>query len=131
MTNHISISSPINSPINILQNADNNNVTINQNIDQNVAEIIKSLEQLKQTIQNLPTDEKEDAEDFLNYIQEEIEKPSEQRDESKIVKNFKRFCKIAFPFVLGGIINGFDFTNNITDLASKFNVDLPQLPMIK
>jgi DNA-binding MarR family transcriptional regulator len=125
MTNNISISGSVNSPINILQNADNNNVTINQNIDQNVAEIIKSLDFLQKEIQTFPENQKEIATVHLDDLREEIT-TEERRNSKKIKAYFMAFLGIALP-LLGYVANTTDFVNNLTDLGEKFNIEIPKL----
>lgn len=124
-TNNISISGSINSPINILQDADNNTVTINQNIDQNIAEVIKSLDFLQKEIQTFPENQKEIATVHLDDLREEIT-TEERRNPKKIKAYFMAFLGIALP-LLGYVANTTDFINNLTDLGEKFNIEVPKL----
>lgn len=118
--NNITFNAPINAPIGVLQNSDGNTVNITQNNNQNIQQIINSLEFLEKEIQVFPEEEKQEALVYLDSLKTEIK---EKQDPAKIRTFFKGFMRIAIPLA-SLIVNGADFTNNMTDLATKFDVDI-------
>jgi hypothetical protein len=123
--NNINFNAPINAPIGVLQNSDGNTVNITQNNNQNIQEIIKSLEFLEKEVQVFPEEEKQEALVYLDQLKTEIK---ESQNPAKIRTFFKGFVKIAIPLV-SLIINGADFANNVTDLATKFDVDISHISL--
>jgi predicted transcriptional regulator len=122
--NNITFNAPINSPIGVLQNSDGNTVNITQNNNQNIQEIINSLDFLEKEIQVFPEEEKQEALVYLDSLKTEIKS---SQNPAKIRTFFKGFLKIATPVLIGLIVNGADFANNVTDLATKFDVDISHI----
>jgi DNA-binding MarR family transcriptional regulator len=116
---------PINAPIGVLQNSNDNTVNITQNNNQNIQEIINSLEFLEKEIQVFPKEEKEEALVCLSDLKEEI-KGSQNPIKIRIL--LRSFLAIALPLI-GLIVNGADFANNMTDLTTKYNVPMPQISL--
>lgn len=125
MNNINNFNAPINAPIGVLQNSDGNTVNITQNNNQNIQEIIKSLEFLEKEVQVFPEEEKQEALVYLDQLKTEIK---ESQNPAKIRTFFKGFMKIAIPLA-SLIINGADFANNVTDLATKFDVDISHIAL--
>ncbi len=123
--NNITFTGPINAPIGVLQNSDNNTINITQNNNQNIQEIINSLEFLEKEVQVFPEEEKQEALVYLDQLKTEIK---DSKNPAKIRTFFKGFLKIAIPLATL-IINGADFANNVTDLATKFDVDISQIAL--
>jgi hypothetical protein len=123
--NSINFNAPINAPIGVLQNSDGNIVNITQNNNQNIQQIINSLEFLEKEIQVFPEEEKQEALVYLDSLKTEIK---EKQEPAKIRTFFKGFMRIAIP-LFSLIINGADFANNVTDLATKFDVDISHISL--
>ena len=123
--NNITFNAPINAPIGVLQDSDGNTVNITQNNNQNIQEIINSLEFLEKEIQVFPEEEKQEALVYLDSLKAEIK---EKQEPAKIRTFFKGFIKIVIPLA-SLIVNGADFANNITDLATKFDVDISHIAL--
>jgi ribosomal protein S8 len=123
--NNINFNAPINAPIGVLQNSDGNTVNIIQNNNQNIQEIINSLEFLEKEIQDFPDEEKQEALVYLDSLKTEIK---EKQDPAKIRTFFKGFMRIVIPLA-SFIVNGADFANNVTDLATKFDVDITHISL--
>lgn len=115
----------IEAPFSLLQNSDGNTVNITQNNNQNIQEIINSLEFLEKEIQVFPKEEKEEALVCLSDLKEEI-KGSQNPIKIRIL--LRGFLAIALPLI-GLIVNGADFANNMTDLTTKYNVPMPQISL--
>jgi predicted transcriptional regulator len=126
MTNKITFTGPINAPIGVLQNSDGNTVNITQNNNQNIQEIINSLEFLEKEVQVFPEEEKQEALIYLDSLKTEIKT---SQNPAKIRTFFKGFLKIATPVLISLIVNGADFANNVTDLATKFDVDISHISL--
>ena len=125
--NNISFNAPINAPIGVLQNSDGNTVNITQNNNQNIQEIINSLEFLEKEIQVFPEEEKQEALVYLDQLKTQIK---ESQNPAKIRTFFKGFLRIvSVPLLLSLIANGADFANNVTDLATKFDVDISHISL--
>ena len=125
--NNITFTGPINAPIAVLQNSDDNIVNNIQNNNQNIQEIINSLEFLEKEIQVFPEEEKQEALVYLDSLKAEIK---EKQDPTKIRTFFKGFLRIvSVPLLLSLIANGADFANNVTDLATKFDVDISHISL--
>lgn len=127
--NSINITGSINAPISFLQNSDQNTVNINQNINQNITETLKSIDCLSQYIKKFPENEREIANVHLEDLKHEVEK-HEQSKPQKIRAYFLAFIGIALP-LLSCLANTTDFLNNVTDLASKFSIELSEIPKIQ
>jgi DNA-binding MarR family transcriptional regulator len=123
--NNITFNAPINAPIGVLQDSDGNTVNIIQNNNQNIQEIINSLEFLEKEIQDFPDEEKQEALVYLDSLKTEIK---EKQDPAKIRTFFKGFMRIVIPLA-SFIVNGADFANNVTDLATKFDVDISHISL--
>jgi hypothetical protein len=125
--NNITFNAPINSPIGVLQNSDGNTVNITQNNNQNIQEIINSLDFLEKEIQVFPEEEKQEALVYLDSLKTEIKS---SQNPAKIRTFFKGFLRIVtVPLLLSLIVNGADFANNVTDLATKFAVDISHISL--
>jgi DNA-binding MarR family transcriptional regulator len=125
--NNINFNAPINAPIGVLQNSDGNTVNITQNNSHNIQEIINSLEFLEKEIQVFPEEEKQEALVYLDSLKTEIKS---SQNPAKIRTFFKGFLKIAtIPVLISLIVNGADFANNVTDLATKFDVDISHISL--
>lgn len=123
--NHITFNAPIHAPIGVLQNSDGNTVNITQNNNQNIQEIINSLEFLEKEIQVFPEEEKQEALVYLDQLKTEIKG---NQNPAKIRTFFKGFMRIVIPLA-SLIVNGADFANNVTDLATKFDVDISHIAL--
>jgi DNA-directed RNA polymerase specialized sigma subunit len=123
--NNITFNAPINAPIGVLQDSDGSTVNITQNNNQNIQEIINSLEFLEKEIQFFPEEEQQEALVYLDSLKTEIKG---SQNPTKIRTFFKRFLEIALPLI-GLIGNGTGFLNDATDLATKFNVQMPQISL--
>lgn len=123
--NNINFNASINAPIGVLQNSDGNTVNITQNNNQNIQEVINSLEFLEKEVQVFPKEEKEEALVCLSDLKEEI-KGSQNPIKIRIL--LRSFLAIALPLI-GLIVNGADFANNMTDLTTKYNVPMPQISL--
>ena len=62
---------------------------------------------------------------YLDSLKAEIK---EKQEPAKIRTFFKGFIKIVIPLA-SLIVNGADFANNITDLATKFDVDISHIAL--
>ncbi|ACK69742.1 hypothetical protein PCC7424_1295 [Gloeothece citriformis PCC 7424] len=122
--NHINISGSINAPIGFFQQSNNNIVSFNQGIDeQRITEILQSIQSLYQSIEEFPEEQKEIAIVNLHNLQEEIQEP--QRRNIKKIKVYL-VTLLGIAATLGTCVaNTTDFVNNLTDVADKFNIELP------
>jgi hypothetical protein len=125
MSNTNNFYAPIHAPFAVVQNSDGNTVNITQNNNQNIQDIINSLEFLEKEIQVFPKEEKEEALVCLSDLKEEI-KGSQNPIKIRIL--LRSFLAIALPLI-GLIVNGADFANNMTDLTTKYNVPMPQISL--
>jgi predicted transcriptional regulator len=131
MSNTNNFNAPIHAPFAVVQNSDGNTVNITQNNNQNIQEIINILEFLEKEIQFFPEEEKQEALVYLDSLKAEIK---EKQDPAKIRTFFKGFMRIvSVPLLISLIVNGADFANNATDLATKlstyFNVDISHIAL--
>jgi DNA-binding MarR family transcriptional regulator len=127
MNNINNFNAPINAPIGVLQNSDGNTINIIQNNNQHIQDIINSLEFLEKEIQVFPEEEKQETLVYLDSLKTEIK---EKQDPAKIRTFFKGFLRIvSVPLLLSLIVNGANFANNVTDLATKFDVDISQISL--
>ena len=127
MNNINNFTGPINAPFAVVQNSHDNTVNITQNNNQNIQEIINSLEFLEKEIQVFPEEEKQEALVYLDSLKTEIKS---SQNPAKIRTFFKGFLKIAtIPVLISLIVNVADFANNVTDLATKFDVDISHISL--
>ncbi|MEB3311470.1 MAG: hypothetical protein VKJ02_14685 [Snowella sp.] len=89
----------------------------------NTAELLQILANLRQTATQFPNDIQEGVMVDLEEVETEITKPEAQRNLPKL-----RMRLIALATIVsvagGAIANIADFTNNITDLATKAGIEL-------
>ncbi len=72
--------------------------------------------QLEKEVQVFPEEEKQEALVYLDSLKTEIKS---SQNPAKIRTFFKGFLKIAtIPVLISLIVNGADFANNVTDLAT-------------
>ena len=92
----------------------------------NTAELLQLIANLRQTAAQFPSDLQAGVMVDLEDVETEIQKPEEQRNLPKL--KMRLIALVTAASVLGGAIaNITDFTNNITDLATKAGIEL-QLP---
>ncbi|MEG3439252.1 hypothetical protein V0288_19155 [Pannus brasiliensis CCIBt3594] len=117
----------------VRDNAQQNASNFSQNINQTVDEIAKLIDSLRDIAMNFPEEyeeQRKEALDHLEDLQEEIITP-EKRKPSKIKANLMALGGTAC-IVAGHIAGATDFVNNFTDLANKAgftlsDLNLPQL----
>ena len=125
--NNINFNALVYVPIGVWQNSDGNTVNITQNNNQNIQGIINSLEFLEKEIQVFPEEEKQEALVYLDQLKTEI---NGNQNPTKIRTFFKGFLRIVtVPLLISLIVNGADFANNVTDLATKFDVDISHISL--
>ena len=81
---------------------------------------------MEKEIQVFPEEEKQEALVYLDSLKTEIKS---SQNPAKIRTFFKGFLKIATPVLISLIVNGADFANNVTDLATKFDVDISHISL--
>jgi hypothetical protein len=92
----------------------------------NTAELLQLIANLRQTAAQFPSDLQAGVMVDLAEVETEIQKPEEQRNLPKL--KMRLIALFTAASLLGGAIaNIADFTNNITDLATKAGIEL-QLP---
>lgn len=121
---HANIANIVNNP--------QNNVTIkaeqfSQTIGTNTAELLQIITNLRQITTQFPQPSQDDIIIDLDDIEEEIKKPEKQRHLPKLKKRILALLT-AVTLIGAPIANLTDFTNNLTDLATKAGIEL-QLPL--
>lgn len=124
----------INAPLSFIQDTgDESNVQINQtsSISTEITEILGKIEKLEESVARFPESQREEALVHLENLKAEIQSP-DQRQPKRIRTYFNSFLRIALPLA-NLLVNGADFLNNVTDLSSKFNVEISpeQIEMIE
>ena len=94
----------------------------------NTAELLQLIANLRQTAAQFPSELQAGVMVDLEDVETEIQKPESQRNLPKL--KMRLIALFTVTSVLGGAIaNIADFTNNITDLATKAGIQL-KLPTI-
>jgi uncharacterized protein YjbI with pentapeptide repeats len=92
--------------------------TINNNLDE-ITTLIQSLHQLAQTF---PTPQRDEVEEHLNDLQEDLKQPDKVKP-SRLKATLGALLAIALT--LGGAVaTATDFTNNVLELSNKFGIEL-------
>lgn len=89
----------------------------------NTAELLQIIANLRQTASQFPAEIQEGVMVDLGEVQTELQKPTEQRNIAKLKMRFLALIT-AVSFIGAPIANITDFTNNITDLATKIGIEL-------
>ena len=89
----------------------------------NTAELLQLIANLRQTAAQFPSDLQAGVMVDLEDVETEIQKPEEQRNLPKL--KMRLIALFTAASLMGGAIaNIADFTNNITDLATKTGIEL-------
>ncbi|MEG4011701.1 MULTISPECIES: COR domain-containing protein [unclassified Microcoleus] len=107
-------------------NAEVNNSQFILNNNANTAEILKLISSMRETAAQFPEDEREEVLTEIDNVEAQLNKPQDKRNMKLIAKKLGVILAIAAG-IAGPIANMTDFTNNVTDLAEKANVQI-QLP---
>ena len=94
----------------------------------NTAELLQLIANLRQTAAQFPNELQAGVMIDLEDVETEIKKPENQRNLPKLQMRLIALFTAA-SFLGGAIANIADFTNNITDLATKAGIQL-KLPTI-
>jgi len=89
----------------------------------NTAELLQLIANLRQTAAQFPSELQAGVMVDLEDVETEIQKPEEQRNLPKLKMRLIALFTAA-SFMGGAIANITDFTNNITDLATKTGIEL-------
>lgn len=90
------------------------------------AELLQIIATLRQLTTQFPANTQEDLTIDLDDVEAELKKPADQRSQPKLKKRLLALL-LAASAIAGPVAAVTDFTNNITDLAKKANIEL-QLP---
>ncbi|MEG4972346.1 leucine-rich repeat domain-containing protein [Microcoleus sp. K4-B3] len=96
----------------------------NQTNNANTAELLQLISSMRETAAQFPEDEREEVLMEIGNVEEQLKKPKEKRNLKLIAKKLVAILAIAGSMA-SPIANMTDFTNNVTDLAQKFGVELP------
>ena len=96
-----------------------------QNISQNIDEITSLIQSLRNTAQEFPTEEREQALVHLEDLEEDIHKP-EKRKPNRVKTRLTALFAIAIG-VGGAVATATDFTNNILELSEKLGVPIEMI----
>jgi len=89
----------------------------------NTAELLQLIANLRQTATQFPSDLQAGVMVDLKEVETEIQKPENQRNLPKL--QMRLIALFTAASLMGGAIaNITDFTNNITDLATKAGIEL-------
>jgi internalin A len=89
----------------------------------NTAEILKLISSMRQTAAQFPEDEREEVLMEIDNVEAQLNKPADKRSLKLIAKKLGVILAIAAG-IAGPIAGMTDFTNNATDLAQKFGVEI-------
>jgi internalin A len=89
----------------------------------NTAELLQLIANLRQTADQFPSDLQAGVMVDLAEVETEIQKPENQRNLPKLKMRLIALFT-AVSLMGGAIANIADFTNNITDLATKAGIEL-------
>ena len=106
------------------ENAQVSNNTFNQNNNANTAELLKLISSMRETAAQFPEDEREEVLMEIGNVEEQLKKPPEKRNLKLIATKLGAILAIAAS-IGSPIANMTGFTNDVTDLAQKFRVELP------
>jgi hypothetical protein len=96
-----------------------------QNISQNIDEITSLIQSLRNTAQEFPTEEREQALVHLEDLEEDIHQP-EKRKPNRVKTRLTALLAIAIG-VGGAVATATDFTNNILELSEKLGVPIEMI----
>lgn len=129
ITNNFTVES-INAPLSFIQGTGaGRNAQINQTnaLSQEITEIIEKIANLERGLDDFPEDVREEASVHLENLKSEL-----QLSDNPQPKKIRSYFKAAIRVLVTGLISstvviteGTDFLNNITDLADKFDVEIP------
>ncbi|WP_445248340.1 leucine-rich repeat domain-containing protein [Microcoleus sp. OTE_8_concoct_300] len=106
------------------ENAQVSNNTFNQNNNANTAELLQLISSMRETAAQFPEDDREEVLMEIGNVEEQLKKPEEKRNLKLIAKKLGAILAIAAS-IGSPIANMTGFTNDVTDLAQKFGVELP------
>ena len=96
----------------------------NKTNNANTAELLKLISSMRETAAQFPEDDREEVLMEIGNVEEQLNKPEENRNRKLIGKKLVAILAIAGT-IASPIANMTDFTNNVTDLAQKAGVELP------
>lgn len=108
--------------IGFVQSGDGTISHFSQTIGQNMTEITSLINSLREVAQRFPEALREDALVHLEDLEEDLSKP-EKRKPQKIKTPFMALLVIAGT-VAGIVASATDFSNNVLELANKFEISL-------
>ncbi|TAG92980.1 MAG: hypothetical protein EAZ09_14565 [Oscillatoriales cyanobacterium] len=94
------------------------------NNNANTDEILKLISSMREIAAQFPEDEREEVLTEIDNVEVQLNKPEEKRNLKLIAKKLGVILAIAAG-IASPIANIADFTNNVTDLAQKANVEIP------
>ena len=103
----------------------NNTFTQNHNAD--TAILLTLLANLRQTAIQFPEDIQEAVVIDLEDIKTEVKKPADERSIPRLKRSLIALAGVA-SLIAGSVAGANDFTNNVLELSSKLQIELPQLP---
>jgi hypothetical protein len=95
-----------------------------QNNNANTAELVELISSMRETAAQFPEDEREEVLMEIGNVEEQLKKPEEKRNLKLIAKKLGAILAIAASCA-SPIANMTGFTNDVTDLAQKFGVEIP------
>ncbi len=96
-----------------------------QNISQNIDEITNLIQSLRNTAQEFPTEEREQALVHLDDLEEDLDKP-DKRKPNRVKTRLTALFAIAIG-IGGAVATATDFTNNILELSEKLGVPIEMI----
>ena len=97
-----------------------------------LADILKIIESMRQNVAAFPAEPQDDLVDDIDFVEKELNKPVDQRDQNKLFRRLKRIATTAvaaFALVAAPVAGMNDFLNNVTELAEK--VEPAQIEVIQ
>ena len=82
------------SPVGAVQTGNYNTANVNQNIGTHTAEILKLLSDLRQSFQNLPSEQREEAKELVDGVEQEV------KSDKPRVRNIKALLESAKDFAV-------------------------------
>ncbi len=100
---------------------------VNQTSGVSTAELLTIIASLRQMATQFPPAVQEDLIIDIDDVEDEIQKPEDQRSLPKLKKRLTALVTAA-ALMAGGISATNDFVGNVIDLSSKLGIELPLPP---
>ncbi|WP_242037853.1 hypothetical protein [Tolypothrix sp. FACHB-123] len=99
----------------------------NQTSGASVAELMQIISTMRQTAAQFPPEIRDDIIIDIDDVEAEIQKPEQERKTAKLKKRLTALLT-AVSLIAAPIAGITDFTNNVMEIGSKLNIELPLPP---